>query len=140
MYKINLLQAHALLNHYKETGETIMRIELDALISQANRGIDLGSTMVALPEGSMVKHESDMAQDYTDLLERQIIDGNFDDEEYEVELHQIAEGTLGLGTLLIQYKDGSCMIVQERFLNEWSSDHVMTWHPEIPEEYKDKID
>ncbi len=60
--------------------------------------------------------------------------------KYEGELYQIYEGTLGLGKLILYNGNKrKSIIIEEVFLNHWSSAHKIRMYNELPKKYKTLI-
>jgi hypothetical protein len=55
--------------------------------------------------------------------------------ERDGELHQIEEGCLGYGFLICTAENSKTAIIQEYFINEWSSGHKVTMYNKIPKKY-----
>jgi len=55
-------------------------------------------------------------------------------------LHQINEGTLGLGKLILYGAKGKkSIIIQEIALNQWSSAHKIRMYNDLPKKYEKLI-
>ena len=52
----------------------------------------------------------------------------------------INEGCLGLGTVLLYRPGYKLIIIQERYLNPWSSTHTVRMYNKIPKKYQSIID
>ena len=60
--------------------------------------------------------------------------------KYQGELHQIQEGTLGLGKLILFNGNGrKSIIIEEVYLNEWSSAHKIRMYNNLPKKYETLI-
>ena len=60
--------------------------------------------------------------------------------KYQGELHQIQEGTLGLGKLILYNGNGrKSIIIKEVYLNEWSSAHKIRMYNNLPKKYETLI-
>jgi hypothetical protein len=51
----------------------------------------------------------------------------------------VEEGSLGYGTTLLTGENLKTAIIQERFLNSWSSTHTVRFYNDIPKKYKEAI-
>ena len=60
--------------------------------------------------------------------------------KYHGEVHEINEGTLGLGKLILYNGNGrKSIIIEEVYLNEWSSAHKIRMHNDLPKKYETLI-
>ena len=55
--------------------------------------------------------------------------------DIEGEIIQLEEGCLGLGKILLIADGKKTSIIQEVFLNEWSSDHTIRMYNKTPKKY-----
>ena len=51
------------------------------------------------------------------------------------EIHQLEEGVLGHGLLMLTGESLKTAIIKEVFLNSWSSAHTVRFYNEIPKKY-----
>jgi len=57
--------------------------------------------------------------------------------EFKGSLFQLEEGSLGLGKLILYNGNGrKSIIIEEVFLNHWSSAHKIRMYNELPKKYK----
>lgn len=63
-----------------------------------------------------------------DMMEKYIEKGG--------EVVTLYEGCLGLGTVVCFGKNLKTTIIQERYLNEWSSYHTMRMYNKMPKKYE----
>lgn len=47
----------------------------------------------------------------------------------------VEEGTLGYGTTLLTGENLKTAVIQERYLNEWSSGHTVRFYNKLPKKY-----
>tara|TARA_R110000796_G_scaffold162824_2_gene279763 strand:- start:465 stop:704 length:240 start_codon:yes stop_codon:yes gene_type:complete len=74
-----------------------------------------------------------MAKIYSLSIIEQYIQNYF---MYEgAEWHQIEEGCLGLGNLMLTAKDKKTIIIKEVYLNSQSSGHTLRKYNKIPKKY-----
>lgn len=52
----------------------------------------------------------------------------------------VQEGSLGLGTVICMASGKKTAIIQERFLNEWSSSHTIRFYNKIPSKYEKLVE
>ena len=61
--------------------------------------------------------------------------------EYQGELIQLSEGSLGLGkVLLCNAKGKKTIIISEYYINAWSSGHTIRKYNSVPKKYQKIID
>jgi len=56
------------------------------------------------------------------------------------EVYTIEEGCLGLGLMILTGQDLKTTIIQEVYLNEWSSGHKVRMYNKCPKKYQEMID
>ncbi len=60
------------------------------------------------------------------------------------EIFEVSEGVLGLGTIILSATEGlKCFVIEEYFLNSWSSGHRVKEYKnysELPKKYKKMIE
>jgi hypothetical protein len=56
------------------------------------------------------------------------------------EVFNIEEGGVGLGTIVCIAQNKKTAIIQERYLNAWSSCHTIRFYNKTPAKYKKQID
>jgi hypothetical protein len=54
----------------------------------------------------------------------------------EMEMTEVVEGALGYGTTILQGEGLKTAVIQERYLNEWSSAHTIRMYNKIPKKYE----
>lgn len=54
----------------------------------------------------------------------------------DIEITEVVEGVLGYGTTIIEGEGLKTAIIQERYLNEWSSSHTIRLYNVIPKKYE----
>lgn len=52
---------------------------------------------------------------------------------------QLNEGTLGHGKLLLSAPGKKYAVIQEKYLNAWSSGHTIRFYNECPQKYKGRF-
>ena len=63
-------------------------------------------------------------------------------EWYELQggqMTQIKDGTLGHGLLILTADKLKSVVVQEKFINEWSSGHKVTRYNQLPKKYAEML-
>jgi len=55
------------------------------------------------------------------------------------EVTELREGVLGLGTVVCHGEGLKTAIIQERYINEWSSGHTIRMYNNMPEKYAKAI-
>lgn len=55
------------------------------------------------------------------------------------EIFSIEEGCLGYGTMVLSAAGYKYAIVQERFLNSWSSTHTIRFYKKLPQKFENEI-
>lgn len=58
--------------------------------------------------------------------------------KYGGEVLTLREGVLGLGTVLLTAEGKKTVIIQERYLNAWSSGHTIRRYNKIPKKYENQ--
>lgn len=56
------------------------------------------------------------------------------------EVFEVIEGTLGWGTTVMVREGWKSTVVQEVYVNEWSSGHTVTSYNKLPRKYQAMID
>lgn len=55
------------------------------------------------------------------------------------EVITVEEGTLGLGTVICYGGNLKTSVIQERYLNEWSSGHTIRMYNKMPKKYESML-
>lgn len=56
------------------------------------------------------------------------------------EIHTIEEGSLGLGLMILTGPDLKTTVIQEVYLNAWSSGHKVRMYNKCPKKYQEMIE